>query len=300
MLLSEFADRHSLQVERDGEFQNLGFLTDQYDGMLVFLEDASFADALERKSNVGAVITTAALGGRVSAPVALATCDSPRLAFARLHNRLATEGFYWRSFPTEIDAGAEVHSTAWVAAQNVRIGSGSVVGPHATIQERCVIGENVRIGAGAVLGAVGFQTVRAARPMLEMTHAGGLAVEDRAEILPGAVVATGLFRGESRIGPDARVGAQAFISHAVVVGPRAFVGHGAIVNGNVAIGEQAWVGPGAVISNNLSLGDECCVSIGAVVTRDVAAATRVSGNFATRHARLLRQIAEAESDGQDE
>ncbi len=300
MRLAELADRDSLQIERDGEFQNLGFLADQCDGLLVFLEDARFADALARKDNVSAVIATEALGGLVASRVALATCASPRLAFAQIHNRLAAEGFYWHDFPTEIDAGAEVHPTAWVADRNVRIGNGSVVGPRAVIQERCVIGDDVRIGAGAVLGGVGFQTIRAARPMLEMTHAGGLTIEDQAQILPGAVLATGLFRGDTRIGADARVGAQAFVSHAVTVGSRAFVGHGAIVNGNVAIGEEAWVGPGAIVSNNLTLGDACCVSIGAVVTRNVAAGTRVSGNFAIRHARLLRQMSAAESDGQDE
>lgn len=293
MRLAQLANRDSLQLERDGEFENLGFLADQYEGMLVFLEDARFAEALARKDNVSAVIATESLSGLVSSRLALATCASPRLEFARIHNRLAAEGFYWQSFPTEIDAGAEVHPTAWVAERNVRIGRGAVVGPQVTIHERCLIGRDVRIGAGAVLGGVGFQTIRAARPMLEMTHAGGLMVEDHAQILPGAVLATGLFRGETRVGADARVGAQAFVSHAVTVGPRAFVGHGAIVNGNVAIGDEAWVGPGAVISNNLTLGKECCVSIGAVVTRNVARGTRVSGNFAMRHTRLLRQMAEA-------
>lgn len=295
MRLAQLADQDSLQIERDGEFQNLGFLADRYDGMLVFLEDARFVDALAQKDNVSAVIATEALSGQVSTCVALATCASPRAAFARLHNRLAAEGFYWRNFPTEIAADAEVHPTAWVAERNVRIGNGTVIGPRAVIQERCQIGDDVHVVAGAVLGGVGFQTIRAARPMLEMTHAGGLTVEDQAQILPGAVLATGLFRGDTRIGADARVGAQAFLSHAVTVGPRAFVGHGAIVNGNVAIGREVWVGPGAVISNNLTLGDACCVSIGAVVTRNVPAATRVSGNFAIRHARLLRQIAEAGS-----
>jgi UDP-3-O-[3-hydroxymyristoyl] glucosamine N-acyltransferase len=190
-----------------------------------------------------------------------------------------------------IDPSAKVHPSAWIAERNVRIGAASEIGPHATILDRCVIRENVVVGAGAVLGGVGFQTVRSPQPMIEMSHAGGLLVESRARILPGAVIATGLFRQSTLVSEDARVGSNAFVSHGVQLGRRVFVGHGSVINGNVAVGADSWIGPGAVVSQNLRIGEKAFVSLGAVVIRNLAAGARVSGNFAVSHRRLLRILA---------
>jgi len=146
---------------------------------------------------------------------------------------------------------------------------------------------------------VGFQTVRNTQPMIEMNHAGGLFVQDRVRVLPGAVVATGMFRQGSSISEDCRIGSNAFVSHAVQLGMRVFVGHGAVINGNVTVGSDAWIGPGAIVSQNLQIGENACVSLGAVVIRNVIAGTRVSGNFAVPHRRLLRMLATLDpgSDG---
>jgi UDP-3-O-[3-hydroxymyristoyl] glucosamine N-acyltransferase len=297
MRLTEVACAADIAVLRDGDFRNLGFLDHGHESQFVFLEGQQFLEALLKCENIRAVLTTPELAKQIPGHLALATCGQPRLAFAAIHNHLAQTGFYWEEFATVIDPGADVHPAAWIAPKNVRVGRNSVVGPHATILERCVAGEDVIIGAGAVLGGVGFQTVRASQGMVEMRHAGGLVVHDRVHILPGAVIATGLFRYNTTIGCEARVGSQAFISHGVQVGEHSFVGHGAVVNGNVRIGRKAWVGPGAVISNNLEIGERAFVSLGAVVIRDVLPGEQVSGNFATSHQRLLRHMAEMEAEG---
>ena len=297
MRLTELAGSFDLTVLRDGDFRNLGFLDDQHESQFVFLESRQFLAALLRHENIRAVLTTPELAEQIPGHLAVATCGQPRLAFAAIHNHLAQTGFYWEEFATVIHPLAQVHPTAWIAPNNIRVGRNSVVGPHATILERCTIGEDVVIGAGAVLGGVGFQTVRAGEGMAEMRHAGGLLVGDRVHILPGAVIATGLFRYNTTIGAEARIGSQAFVSHGVQAGERTFVGHGAVVNGNVKIGKQAWVGPGAVISNDLEIGEQAFVSLGAVVIRDVPPGEQVSGNFAISHQRLLRLLAAMEAEG---
>ncbi|PYT13341.1 MAG: hypothetical protein DMG59_20695 [Acidobacteria bacterium] len=293
MRLSEVAGLGGAAVRRDGEFQNLGFLSDKQDGMLLFLESPRFARAVGRNGGVRAILTTPELAETIPARLALAVCEQPRLAFAAIHNALEETGFYWEEFATVIDPQAQVHPTAWIAPKNVRVARNSIVGPHATILERSVIGESVNVGAGAVLGGVGFQTVRTNQAWVEMRHAGGLTVCDGVHILPGAVIATGLFRDSTELSSEARVGSQAFISHGVRLGERAFVGHGAVVNGNVAIGKEAWVGPGAVIANNLEIGDHAFVSLGAVVIRNVPAGVHISGNFAKSHRGLLRSLAQS-------
>ncbi len=291
MRLSEIDKIADLEVRQDGTFHNLGFLCDGQRDLLVFLERAQFLGALRRNPAISSVLTSEELAVSVPATLGLAICAEPRATFAKLHNELARRGFYWEDFPTAIDPATNVHRSAWIAERNVRMGGASVVEPHATILERCVIGEGVVVGAGAVLGGVGFQTVRTTRPMIEMDHAGGLQVERGVRILPGAVIATGLFRHETVIGEDSRIGCNAFVSHGVRLGNRVFIGHGAVVNGNVTIGSDVWIGPGAIITQNLHIGQGAFVSLGSVVIRDLESGARVSGNFAIPHRRLLKMVA---------
>ena len=297
MHLSFLPDIAGVDICRDGPFQNLGFLADQRPSMLSFLESERFLPSLLRNDMVSAVVTTQELAAQIPPELALAVCAQPRISFAKLHNHLAATGFYWDEFPTSIHPQAEIHPRAWVAEKNVTIGPNSVVGPNATILERCMIGANVTVGAGAVLGGVGFQTARTSTVMLEMRHAGGLKVGDGAHILHGAVIANGLFRNNTEVGCEARVGAQVFLSHGVQLGDRAFIGHGSVLNGNVVIGSDAWIGPGAVIAQNLYVGSGAFVSLGSVVVRNVEPKKQVSGNFAISHRRLLRHLALIDAPG---
>ncbi len=297
MRLSEMEKAAGMVVRRDGDFQTLGFLCDTYPHQLVFLENRAFLPGLQRNEAVSAVLTTAELADSVPRSVAVAICEQPRTVFANIHNALALCGFYWEDFPTVIDPSAKVHPTAWIAERNVRIGAASEIAPHATVLERCLIGEHVVVGSGAVLGGVGFQTVRSTEPMIEMSHAGGLLVENRARILAGAVIATGLFRQNTLISEDARVGSNAFVSHGVRLGRRVFAGHGSVINGNVVVGSDSWIGPGATVSQNIRIGEKAFVSLGAVVIRNLAAGARVSGNFAVPHRSLLRMMAKLDPGG---
>jgi UDP-3-O-[3-hydroxymyristoyl] glucosamine N-acyltransferase len=215
-------------------------------------------------------------------------CEDPRAAFAELHNRLSGACFYWQDFASDIHPLAKVDCSAWIAPRNVRIGAHSTIGPRTVVLERCCIADTVTIGASVVLGGAGFQSVRTSHPMIEMEHCGGLTIHSGVRVLPGAVLATGLFRGATEVLPEGRIGSGAFVSHDVQIGGRSFVGHRAVVNGNVIIGEDAWVGPGAVIANNLEIGDHAFVALGAVVIRNVPSWGKVSGNFAVPHQRLLR------------
>jgi len=295
MRLREIADSAKIAVCRDGDFQNLGFIPDRQEHMLVFLESARHRTALAENKSIGVVLTTQELAPSIPDELALGVCIDPRLTFARVHSDLAQKHFYWEPFTTAVSPLASVHPASWVAERNVRIGADARVDPRATILERCLVGTGAVIGAGAVLGGVGFQTVRAKRAMLELQHAGGLIIQDRVHVLPGAVIATGLFRQCTVISADARIGSQAFVSHGVQVGERAFIGHGAVINGNVIIGDDAWIGPGAVIANNIRIGERAFVSLGAAVIRDVAAGSHVSGSFAASHRQMLRLLADMES-----
>lgn len=291
MLLADAVEGSGVELLRHGNFENLGFISDSRAEMLTFVEDEHFMAALHKNRYISAVITKPDFAGKATDRFGLAVCEHPRLAFAHIHNRLCRSSFYWHDFPTAVHPDANVHPSAWIAERNVRIGAGTTIGPRATVLERCEISEGCVIGASCILGGVGFQTVRTENAMVEMQHAGGLLLRARVHVLPGAVIATGLFRQQTDIGSDVRIGSQAFVSHGVQIGPATFVGHGCIINGNTLIRERVWIGPGAVIAQNLAIAERAIVSLGAVVIRDVPADTRVSGNFAEPHRTLLRRMA---------
>lgn len=290
LTLRDAAHLASLRVLRDAPFNTLGFLIDAMPGMLVFAEDERFLQMALKAPNVTALITTEALATATGSSLGIAVADHPKLAFFELHNHLAAAGFYAGESATEIHPTAGIHPRAWIDARGVRIGAGANIGPNACVHRDVSIAEDVSIRAGAVLGGAGFQTCRHGESLIELTHAGGIEIGVGAIVFENAVVARGVFRQNTVVGAQTRIGAGAFVSHNVEAGSRTHIGHGAVVNGNVRIGADSWVGPGAVISNNLRLGDACRVSLGAVVVRDVEPGAHVSGNFAAPHGEFLRRL----------
>jgi UDP-3-O-[3-hydroxymyristoyl] glucosamine N-acyltransferase len=286
--LSGVAGDFGLELVRDGEFENLGFLFDSQPGKLCFLEKSSFRNQALRSRGLSCLLTTRELAPTMSEIPGLAVCANPRRVFFDLHNHLARSGeFYGASFASEIDQGALIHPRAWIAERNVRIRAGCRVGANATIEEGATLGSDVEIGAGVVVGAEGFQSYREGTSMVDMIHAGGVLVETGARILANAVVARAVFHQETVIGENSRIGNLAFISHAVRIGKRCFIAHHATVNGNVEIEDDAWIGPGATIAHNLRIGRDAKVSLGSTVIRDVAAGQRVTGSIALEHRKML-------------
>jgi UDP-3-O-[3-hydroxymyristoyl] glucosamine N-acyltransferase len=281
-----------LRIVRDGGFSNLAFINDSLPDSLCFVETEAFAKQAEINPNISAVITRPELADAFSERLGLAISDSPRHAFAVLHNRLASNTqFYWTDFPSVIHASARIHPKSCIAEQNVIVGANVIVHANATILERTFIEEGGEIQPGAVVGSIGFQSIRGKDAVIDLAHAGGIRIGARAHILANAVIARGVFRQMTEIGQDARIGNGAFVSHNTSIGPNSFVGHGAVVNGNVSIGSNAWIGPGATIVHGVRIGDGAHVSFGSAVMRDVAPGERVIGSIALPQRKMLRMIA---------
>ncbi|HUS06719.1 MAG TPA: glycosyltransferase [Bryobacteraceae bacterium] len=287
-----------LTVSRNASFSNLGFLSNPKPGMLTFVESPGFAEQVGRMPEVTCVITTRELASRLPATVGLALCEAPRTRFVDIHNHLAaTTTFYWDDFPTSIHPTARVHPGTRVPEFNVVIGRDAVVEQNVTILEHTILGDRSVVQSGAVLGAEGLQSDRSSATMRDMAHAGGLRIEADAKIFANAVLARGVFREFTRIGPQSRIGNGSFISHNVTVGCRAIIGHGAVVNGNCEIADNAWIGPNVTIANGVSIGRNAHVSLGATVLRDVKSDTRVMGAFATESRKMIRLITQIENFG---
>lgn len=289
--LSEMAALAEMTVVRDATVSNLGFIGSPLPNMLTYATTPAFV-AGAAKTGCVAVIVSPLLASLVPESLGLLVSEAPADAFRRIHLALAERtDFYGDDIASRIDPRARIHPTATIGERNVRIAADAVVGAGAVITGRVRIESGAVISPGAVIGASGFQTIRVDGRPIEFVHVGGIVIGEKALVFSNATVARGLFRQDTVLGADCRVGNNAFVSHNVSVGSRSVVGHGAQVNGNVQVGADVWIGPGATISNNLTIGDGARVDLGATVIGNIAPQSHVGGAPAIDHRAVLREVA---------
>jgi UDP-3-O-[3-hydroxymyristoyl] glucosamine N-acyltransferase len=280
------------RLGRFEEFLSAGPVRLDDELLLTYARNPRFVELALSKPNVAVLFARPedAPAGRQSATLILT--GDPEAAFFRFHNYLATEtSFYGTSQPSLISPGAEVHPTAYIAEWDVRIEAGATVGPNAMLLEGTALEAGARVGPGAVLGVDG---ARFAKPLdgerFPIVHIGGVLLREGAYVGANSVVARSVWRRPTTIGRNAYVGNLANVGHNCMVGDGAMVLPGAVLCGTTTVEEGAVVSPGAVVANQKRIGRKAWVTLGAVVTKDVEAGSRVSGNFAIEHARLLEQV----------
>ena len=216
MWLREVA-KHSLVpvgIERDQEFESLGYMQHRKKKMLVYLDSQELLPKLVQHPSVSCVITASELASSIPDGIGVAISDDPWRAFYEIHNHLATETeFYWSEFDNDIAERAVIDPAAHVASKNVRIGDGTRVEPGAIIMERSIIGRNCTIRAGAVIGTHGFEFKRLQDGVLQVAHAGGVLLHDRVEIQNNSNVNLAVFGGFTEIGEDSKVDTLVHIGH---------------------------------------------------------------------------------------
>jgi UDP-3-O-[3-hydroxymyristoyl] glucosamine N-acyltransferase len=290
MRLSDISHRLEATLLRDGEFQNLGFFFDDLPDKLLFVEDPRFVPAALASKGRSCILCTPELAHSFRQG-GLATTLEPRKTFFDLQQLLAETEFYWNTFATEIHPSARIHPRAYVAPVDVKIGAETTIEANVVVGERTLIGSGVTIRAGTVIGTEGFQPGRYPDRIMQMVHAGGVAIDNNARIFANVVIARAVFRQMTTIGEHAQIGNGAFVSHNVQIGKRCFVGHNCTINGSTSIGDDAWIGPNSTISNLLTIGERARVSLGAVVIQSVAPDAHLTGMAAAEHRRMLRHVA---------
>lgn len=144
------------------------------------------------------------------------------------------------------DSGAQigegsVHSEGFVAAGDVKVGRGCVIGNYVVLHAGTVIGDDVRIDDFAV---VGKQPMRAAN---------SAATEDNAQ--PGA-----------RIGDGCIIGTHAVVYAGADIAPGCLLADFATVREQVTVGEKTIIGRGVCIENRCTVGAFCKIETNAYIT----------------------------------
>ena len=291
MYLSQMTGVVPMNIFRGGEFHSLGLLSHDSHKMLVGFYDPDYLDELLANQNISCVITTRDLSKKLPQHLGIAECDDPISTFYFVHKVLFSEtDFYWKDFDSEISSEAIIHKLAYVAPKNIRIGSGTIVEPNATILDRSIIGENVVIRAGAVIAGEDLEAKFLGGKYVVIPHAGGVLLKDGVEIQGNAQVKRSVYGKFTVVGEETKVGSLVHVAHNVRIGRRCFIAPCVILGGSSIIGDDVWIGPNASISSELKIGNGVHITIGAVVTKDVKDNLRVSGNFAINHSKFISFI----------
>lgn len=292
MRLSDLGKVGNIDVVNDGVFDSLGLIGDTSERMLVFLQDRRYLPKIKRNANISCVITSEELIPDLDEGIGICASPRPQRFFVEVHEWLIeNSSFYGVSFPTEIAQNAIVHASAYVSENNVRIGSGTIIGPNVTVLERTIIDDNVIVQAGATIGTCGFEFKRFDKTIIKVSHAGGVRLGNRVEIQANCAISRGIFSGWTELGDDTKLDNLVHVAHNVAIGDRCLIAASATIAGSVTIGDDVWIGPGSCISSEVSIADNAKVSLGAVVINDVGAGERVSGNFAVPHKKFAKFIA---------
>lgn len=274
------------QVPADLRIDVLAMSNSNQPYTLSFLDSEKFVDQVQQNANLVAVITTEDIAPHLVNKVCL-LAEDPRWSFYTLHNTVAQ---HREKFVSEISPEAIIHPTASIAAFNVRIGKGTQVHAHVTIEEDVEIGEDCHIYANTVIGCEGFEHKRTSKGILSVVHDGKVILGDRVVLGASNTVSKGFAYRHTTIGNDSKFDNLVHVAHCVQIGERCLFPAACMIAGSVTIGNDVWIGPNASISSGLNIADEAFVTIGSTVTRSVQAKQRVTGYFAIEHDLFLNQF----------
>jgi len=153
--------------------------------------------------------------------------------------------------------------------EGTKIGSAVYIGPFCHIESCVVIGDNVKIGSGTVIGKEGFGFEREMDGQLvRFPHIGGVRIEDDVEIGSNVSIDRGTL-GDTVIGEGTKVDNLCHIAHNVYIGRHCMIIAQSMLAGSSSIGDYTTVAPCACVREKVRVGKNCLIGLGAVVTKDI-------------------------------
>lgn len=203
-----------------------------------------------------------------------------------LFSRIARELFVERPIPG-IHPSAVIHPNASIAKDvyigplccigACKIGEGTVIQSHVSIEDNVSIGKRVLIKNGARIGQAGFGFVKNENGELEkFPQVGKVIIEDNVEIGANTCVDRGAL-SVTRIGAGTKIDNLVQIAHNVQIGSNCVITGNVSIGGSSEIGSNVWVGPSAIIRDGVKVGSDAFINMGAVVIKNVKSGDDVIG-----------------------
>jgi UDP-3-O-[3-hydroxymyristoyl] glucosamine N-acyltransferase len=178
-----------------------------------------------------------------------------------------------------------------VIMEDVTIGAGSIIEPHAVIYPRVRMGERVVIGASAIVGRPGFGWATAPTGgVTRIPQLGGVLIEDDVEVGPLATVDAGTL-APTILRRGSRLDAQVHVGHNARLGPSAMVAAQSGFAGSVEIGAGVRVGGQVGVADHVRVGSGAELAAKSGVIGDVPPGQVVAGYPAVERRRWFRGMA---------
>lgn len=234
----------------------------------------------------GKLLVIAQEGLTVDAENVIYTRES-KLAFFSLIEYVATQA------SGDSESGESV-GTGTVIGPDVKLGKNVRIGANCVLQGKITVGDNTRIWnnvtilnhvsigedceiqSGCVIGHDGFAwNENEAHEKTMIKHFGGIEIEDKVYIGPNCVIDRGEI-DNTLIRTGAKIDANCFLAHNVVVGRNVILITGSKLYGSSDIGDNAYIAS-ATVRNQCKVGAGAFVGIGSVVIKDVPEHVVVTG-----------------------
>ena len=287
-------------------------LQDASPNCLTLVDNAKYADKLERSPAIAAVVPKDFPMGAKT----LLIVDKPHAAFEVIVEKL-------RSHSASKFAG--VHPAAHVDP-SARIGSGTVIQPGASVAENVTIGQRctiysgvnimagchvgddctlypnvtlypattlehrVLIHAGATLGAFGFGYRLVAGRHERTAQLGWVQVESDVEIGAGTTIDRGTF-GATRIGLGTKIDNQVQIGHNCHIGKHNLICAQVGIAGSSTTGDYVVIAGQVGVKDHIHIADRVTIGAQSGVIQDIAADDVILGSPAMPHKQTMQQVA---------
>lgn len=300
---------------------SLATLANAGDGQLSFVSNPRYVSQLA-SSDAAAFIVPAKLGQAESRPCLLS--ENPYVTYALASQLFAAlrDGVEWSASESVRDSATNtetansregregrassesvVHATACVA-DDVELGRGVQIGPHAVIESGVSIGDGSRLAAGVVvgrdcqigrecriqpnvtlyhevclgdrvllhsgvvLGADGFGFAFDGRQSVKIAQLGRVLIGNDVEIGAGSTIDRGAL-DDTTIGNGVKIDNQVQIGHNCVVGDHTVICGCTALAGSTRIGRYCVIGGAVGITGHLSICDKVQVSAMSMVTQSI-------------------------------
>ncbi len=172
-----------------------------------------------------------------------------------------------------IEAGAVIGEGTVIGAgayvgHEARLGAGCHLHPHVTIRERCVLGERVVIHSGTVIGSDGFGYEMVEGRHVKIPQTGIVQIDDDVEIGANATIDRARF-GRTWIGEGAKIDNLVQIAHNVVIGKHSIVVAQVGISGSTRLGQYVTVAGQAGVVGHIEIGDRAIVAAQSGVSKSL-------------------------------
>jgi len=271
--------------------QNLGDINTNKVQSIVYALDIHYFNIANNNPQIIAIIMTEELFASVeSVNTNIVLEKFPKIAFWRLHNYLVNNGYMKIDFTPKIDISAKIHPSV-IIDENVQIGKNVQIDAGTIILSYSIIKENVHIHSGVVVGSDGMQVMKDENDQqVFIKHAGGVVIDENVNVLSGANISKAIDTSYTKVGKNSVISIHASVGHNVIVGKNCMLGGNVLVGGSTIIHDNVWIGPSATIKDSIVIHKNASIKLGSVVVKNVSASEEVSGNFAYKHTKRVRNF----------